>query len=390
MWLRDDSTYECNDTTLQSAFIQDPTPDATAAAAAPATTTTPTPATNATADLHCSATQPCQNGGTCGANNLCTCVNGFSGAFCEVNPCANVVCDRFSKCEAGKCVPDPCGRINCLNGGTCIGGQCTCKDGFSGAFCQDHPCNAKKCLNGGICKVPGTCYCLNGFTGEHCEISPCKDVVCLNGGKCLYGKCVCMPEWSGERCDHPSEVARDFHQYEQNVQNVANTITEVSNRIAQVHNTTNPAYISNIVRAVVREIQDKVHTEAVEKSKQDFMTPKVIGVKPVTHKDMRMPNTPMENAKIYEDRDLAYKKAREVRDKKLLSAMDLVSRFDEFRTKAQEILAAPVPFEENMPNPFGSLASIQEKYLPVDGSLLDADLQRWREEQAKFQEYILS
>lgn len=38
--------------------------------------------------LACVPTNPCRNGGTCGENNgipRCTCVNGYSGSYCELS-----------------------------------------------------------------------------------------------------------------------------------------------------------------------------------------------------------------------------------------------------------------------------------------------------------------
>ena len=130
----------------------------------------------------------CQNGGTCGGNGVCMCVNGFSGTNCEVPP-------------------DPCENVNCQNGGTCGGnGVCMCVNGFSGTNCEvpPDPCENVNCQNGGTCGGNGVCMCVDGFSGTNCEVppDPCASIVCQNGGVCVNGLCDCPSGFSGILCQN--------------------------------------------------------------------------------------------------------------------------------------------------------------------------------------------
>ena len=57
---------------------------------------------------------------------LCTCVNGYTGRFCELEP-----------------EVDDCGSRPCQNGGRCVDGDdaftCTCRSGFGGEDCSTAP-----------------------------------------------------------------------------------------------------------------------------------------------------------------------------------------------------------------------------------------------------------
>ncbi len=359
---------------LQPRFIQTGVSNATAASSSNST---------------CSATQPCRNGGTCSPAGTCACTNGFSGQLCEVDICSNVVCPIGDFCnQEGKCVKDTCGTLNCLNGATCSKGVCNCKNNFTGPFCEVHPCENVKCINGGFCLPPGTCQCLNQFTGQFCENSPCSGVTCLNNGKCLYGQCVCMPEWSGLRCERPSEAARDYKVYSDAINSLADNVAQMGARMQQIRNVTAPAYISNTLRQLVRDIEVDVVNKAKEDSKRDWATPKVIGHQPVYKNDMKMPNTPYENAKIYEDKDLAYQKARQIKDKKLAHALDVVSKYDAQRALDALVIAKDVPGAEYVSTPFGGFAEVSEKYDVVDNSLLEQDLEHYRQENSMIQNFI--
>jgi hypothetical protein len=353
----------------------------------------PTASSNATkVNATCSATNACKNNGTCLASGSCNCTKGYSGTMCEISVCTNLVCDRFSTCNVkeGKCIHDPCKKINCLNGGSCLAGICTCTNNFTGAFCQNHPCHNIKCLNGGFCKAPGECQCLNKYFGKFCEQSPCNGVTCMNGGKCIYGDCACMPEWTGLRCERPTEAARDYKVYSDRLQQLQANTTLMGDRMAVIHNVTGPPYIANAVRNLIREIEEKVVGEAKEASKRDFMTPKVIGIVPVTAKDMKVPNTPFENAKIYEDKDLAYQKAREVRDPKLKLALGEVEKYDLQKPIDAVVIAKDVPGAEYFKGPFGGFAEVSQKYGNVDYSLLDADLESYHHQQSELDAIINS
>lgn len=297
-------------------------------------------------------------------------------------------CELNAKCVNGQCVVDECLRVNCLNGGSCIGGTCQCVNNFTGPFCQEDPCVRMKCINGGFCMPPGVCRCLNKFYGQYCEQSPCANVTCLNGGKCLYGECACMPEWSGARCERPSEAARDYKVYSDTIQQLAANVSQIGQRMQMIHNVTAPAFISQQIKDLVKDIQENFMTKARNDSKTDFATPKVLGYAPVTRDNMRMPNTPMENAKIYEDKDLAYQKAREIRDKRLLHVVDTIQKYDAQHVTDAAIIAKDVPGAEYFKGPFGGFAQVTEKYVGVDNSLLEQDLDSYRSERSNWEAFM--
>lgn len=100
----------------------------------------------------------------------------------------------------------------CINGGSEISDdikRCKCLEGFTGARCEIDMCK-NYCLNGGSCVVKnGTAICLKcdlGFTGPRCEKDVCHGF-CMNGGTCdlLEGNPICTScplRYSGERCEN--------------------------------------------------------------------------------------------------------------------------------------------------------------------------------------------
>ncbi|ELW68518.1 Basement membrane-specific heparan sulfate proteoglycan core protein [Tupaia chinensis] len=80
----------------------------------------------------------------------------------------------------GQCYDSsPCERQPCQHGATCMPAgeyefQCLCGDGFKGDLCEleENPCQLREpCLHGGTCQ--GThCLCLPGFSGPRCQQGP--------------------------------------------------------------------------------------------------------------------------------------------------------------------------------------------------------------------------
>ncbi|XP_067406004.1 von Willebrand factor D and EGF domain-containing protein-like [Emydura macquarii macquarii] len=156
---------------------------------------------------------PCEHGGTCVAQNSCSCAYGFVGPRCET-----MICNRHCQ-NGGKCVsPDECKCKTgwsspscetaicspvCLNGGICVRpNTCVCPHGFYGPQCQTALCNPP-CKNGGHCVRNNVCSCPDGYAGRRCQKSIC-DPMCMNEGKCVSPDvCDCPSGWRGKRCNKP-------------------------------------------------------------------------------------------------------------------------------------------------------------------------------------------
>ncbi|KAM6463667.1 von Willebrand factor D and EGF domain-containing protein-like [Liasis olivaceus] len=156
---------------------------------------------------------PCENGGTCISQNICTCAYGFVGSRCETLVC-NKHCHNGGRCVA----PDECQckpgwssplcetavcKPVCLNGGTCIRpNTCACPFGFFGLQCQSAFCNPP-CKNNGLCMRNNLCSCMEGYVGRRCQKSICNPV-CMHGGRCSRPNvCDCPFSWKGKHCSIP-------------------------------------------------------------------------------------------------------------------------------------------------------------------------------------------
>ena len=50
---------------------------------------------------------------------------------------------------------------------------CRCREGFSGLFCDENPCDPNPCKNKGECSQfddGAFCTCAEGFEGSFCEV----------------------------------------------------------------------------------------------------------------------------------------------------------------------------------------------------------------------------
>ena len=136
-------------------------------------------------DANCATA--CRNG-QCNEQNICVCLNGFVGAYCE-----NALC-----------------YPQCLNGGLCVRpGICSCPSGYQGPHCEGGICT-ERCQNGGRCMQKDTCECTRGYFGPRCNYSKCL-IPCLNRGRCIgVNRCRCRRAYYGNQCelvDEP-ELAR--------------------------------------------------------------------------------------------------------------------------------------------------------------------------------------
>ena len=102
--------------------------------------------------------------------------------------------------------------------GTCVAnGVCACEDGWDGERCDEPVCEPA-CINGGDCVAPDTCDCLGtGFSGEACELDIDECAVDLGGCEQVCNNtsggfgCACTTGYvldvDGASCDDINECA---------------------------------------------------------------------------------------------------------------------------------------------------------------------------------------
>ncbi len=86
-------------------------------------------------------------------------------------------------CDQTPCNPE---------GGACSNGVCTCFEGYSGIFCDVNVCKDKDCGNGECDITTGNCVCLPGFSGPDCRTG---GGLCLTDTDCLRGAGRCVVRW---------------------------------------------------------------------------------------------------------------------------------------------------------------------------------------------------
>jgi hypothetical protein len=136
---------------------------------------------------------------------VCDCRKGYVGPFCGI--------------DVDECAIDPC-----LNGATCnnlVGNfSCSCVVGWEGKQCEINPNDClmnEPCKNGASCKdrVGGfECACSLGWSGADCtmDVDECLSYPCENGGTCAQGRdsgsfeCTCVAGFEGYYFPLPNSV----------------------------------------------------------------------------------------------------------------------------------------------------------------------------------------
>jgi Notch-like protein len=130
----------------------------------------------------CQYVNNCDDGNDCTAN-LCSNTDGTCSSTNVENgtPCD----DGNGVCTDGVCggTAGACENHLCQNNGDCVPNSdgttytCDCLPGFTGMYCEIDPCAFEHCENGGTCMrgddgTTYTCDCLPGYSGDHCENAP--------------------------------------------------------------------------------------------------------------------------------------------------------------------------------------------------------------------------
>ena len=136
----------------------------------------------------------CGAHGTCDAQqSLCTCKDGYTGARCDVTPCAAAQC-HVERTQS------------CANDGV-DAGVCVCQPGFGGARCEAPvACDSSSCSHGGFVdqtngSCDAACTCTKNWTDAQCSTCSLSCTATANGqpdSDC--SKCVCNAGYAGATC----------------------------------------------------------------------------------------------------------------------------------------------------------------------------------------------
>ena len=139
----------------------------------------------------------CQNNASCMVSSngyFCSCVNGFTGIFCNILPNSQIVTTMTTTTTTSSSAltdttttgvlfqncPLSVSKI-CQNNSTCVysnqtnNSKCLCRPGYSGTFCQSQNssyCSPNSCKNGGFCvedlekPINGACTCPQNYAGK--------------------------------------------------------------------------------------------------------------------------------------------------------------------------------------------------------------------------------
>lgn len=199
-----------------------------------ATTTTPSTGVTNSLVVPLCFSGICQNGGVCSqiSYNIgtCTCVNGYSGIYCNVPPsvttttttttASTTTLSTTSTTTANPIQACPANLQICQNQGTCTYNSvtnainCNCLPNYSGPTCTTKVpfCSVNPCQNGGTCVTTnspatgdGVCTCATGFSGTLCDISQCNAATtCSGNGVCINNgstqTCLCFAPFTGANC----------------------------------------------------------------------------------------------------------------------------------------------------------------------------------------------
>lgn len=116
----------------------------------------------------------------------------------------------------GQCYDSsPCERQPCQHGATCMPAgeyefQCLCRDGFKGGkACPGHRRGGAQVVSNTSSPCPPTHSPLPWSAGDLCEHeeNPCQlREPCLHGGTCQGTRCLCLPGFSGPRCQQGTQA----------------------------------------------------------------------------------------------------------------------------------------------------------------------------------------
>ena len=132
-------------------------------------------------------TPECQNDSDCGANQVC------QDGRCVVKPAPS----------------DPCDPNPCSNGGICSNGECTCINGFTGKYCDDAPecivdeqCDILQFCQNYVCVCQNLEACLTQ-NAETCVCEKCEAGYIKKDGKCEKCTAPKVPNADQTACECP-------------------------------------------------------------------------------------------------------------------------------------------------------------------------------------------
>ncbi|XP_019631534.1 PREDICTED: teneurin-3-like isoform X1 [Branchiostoma belcheri] len=168
----------------------------------------------------------CSNHGEC-VDGTCACLASWAGDDCSLELCDPADCNGNGACVSGSCrcfngwqgsgcntAFRPC-PADCSGQGTCnnVTGQCDCRTPYKGVDCsqiEPVPCEGtpNNCSDHGSWSG-GRCVCLPGWTGQRCELPDCNPRDCNGRGVCINGTCSCETGWKGEACEEGACIPPD-------------------------------------------------------------------------------------------------------------------------------------------------------------------------------------
>ena len=132
---------------------------------------------------------PCSNGGTC-SNGECTCINGFTGKYCDDAPecIVDEQCDILQFCQNYVCVCQNLEACVTQNADTCACDKCDAEYIKKDGKCEK--CTAPKVPNADqtACECPKIENCKT-YNDTTCACDTCEDGFEMVDGKCVKNDC---------------------------------------------------------------------------------------------------------------------------------------------------------------------------------------------------------